>query len=77
VAGIDSTTARARHDVGGTRLEEVLTPLRKPPPSRRSQVKGGDCNEQTGQGIEGGPEREERRRIRRRHRLRLKGTDSG
>ncbi|TLQ43418.1 IS5 family transposase [Streptomyces marianii] len=76
LVSIDSTTARAHHDAAGMHMDEdVLTALEKAAAeTEKARFKRGDCDEQTGQEAEGDPVREERRRIRRRRKLRLKAA---
>ncbi|TWE20623.1 DDE family transposase [Kitasatospora atroaurantiaca] len=76
LVSIDSTIARAHHDVAGMHLDEdVVTALEKAAAGEEEgPVKGGGLEEQNGQETESDPALEERRRIRRRRKLRLKAA---
>lgn len=74
LVSVDSTTARAHHDAAGMHVDdEVLTALEKAAAEEeKARQKGAARKGQGGQ--DGDPAREERRRIRRRHRVRLKAA---
>ncbi|WP_327129949.1 IS5 family transposase [Streptomyces sp. NBC_01727] len=80
LVSIDSTTARAHHDAAGMHLDEdVLGALEKAAADAekvrsRGAASKNKLEEQDGQDTEIDPEREERRRIRCRRKLRLKAA---
>jgi transposase len=75
LVSIDSTTARAHHDAAGMHLgEDVLTALEKAAAEEAKARSKGQRRRTNGQDAEADPAREERRRIRRRRKLRLKAA---
>jgi transposase len=76
LVSIDSTTARAHHDAAVMHLrEDVLTGLEKVAgEAEKARPKGGSLEGQNGRDAESDCEREERQRIRRRRKLRLKAA---
>ncbi|MFB7368900.1 IS5 family transposase [Streptomyces sp. NPDC056222] len=76
LVSIDSTTARAHHEAAaGMHLDEdVVTPWRKPRPRRRRPGQRGRPRRAKRAETESDPALEERRRIRRRRKLRLKAA---
>ncbi|RKN02792.1 IS5 family transposase, partial [Streptomyces radicis] len=76
LVSVDSTTARAHHDAAGMHLgEDVLGALEKAATeAEKARFKRGSLEEQDGQDVEIDAGREERRRIRRRRKLRLKAA---
>ncbi|MGW6412970.1 IS5 family transposase, partial [Streptomyces vinaceus] len=79
LVSVDSTTVRAHHDAAGTRLEaDVLDALgRAAVEAEAARRKGGGEAEQDGHDDVADPGRAERRRVRRRHKLRLKAALPG
>lgn len=72
---IDSTTVPAHHDAAGMHLEEVLTALEKAAAeAEKAKPKGATATNKPSRLTESNLEREERRRIRRRRKLRLKAA---
>ncbi|MYZ37826.1 IS5 family transposase, partial [Streptomyces sp. SID4917] len=74
LVSVDSTTVRAHHDAAGMLVgKDVMEALEEAAAEQeQTRQKGGGEAEHNGQHAGNGPEREERRRVRRRHRLRLK-----
>ncbi len=70
---VDSRTARAHHDAAGMLVgTDVMKALEEATRTGTGPAKKGDEGERNGQDGANEPEREERRRVRRRGRLRLK-----
>lgn len=79
LVSIDSTTVWAHHDAAGMHLDpgrhhRAGGGCRR---GREGRVIGGACEAQSGQDAEPDPERDERQRIRRRQKLRLKAALPG
>ncbi|MGC0420141.1 transposase [Embleya sp. AB8] len=72
LVSVDSTTVRAHHDAAGMRLDpDTLAALGKAAAEEgKAREKGGGAEGREGNGAGFDPGREERRRVRRRHRVR-------